>query len=128
MDQDIPQSFKDYYRRFGVEIEINATDGRSRPPGEKLPEGIFYVSQMLASNLNCRVDVAKWHHTHHNQSWIVKPDSSCGMEICSPVSKGTSGLEVICNVVDLLKLDPIVQADERCSLHVHVEVSDLSSD
>jgi hypothetical protein len=130
MDQGIlqPCSFRDYYRRFGAEIEINALDGRSRPPGEKLPDGIFYISQMLASKLQSRVEVAKWHHTHHNTGWVVKPDSSCGMEVCSPVSKGTKGLDNICRVVEYLHDDPLVVADERCSFHVHVEVNDLSSD
>lgn len=57
----------------------------------------------------------------------MKPDSSCGIEICSPVSKGWRGIHQICRVVEALG-DKGIAADSRCSFHVHVGVSDLSID
>jgi len=121
-------SFDEYYRRFGVEIELNATDGRSRPPGENLPEGIHYVGNLVSRTLHLPVEVNKWHHTHHNPVWVIKPDSSCGLEVCSPVSKGKYGIRHICQVVDAVDADPNLSADHRCSLHVHVEVGDLTQE
>jgi hypothetical protein len=120
--------FRKYYRRYGVEIEVNAMDGRARPPGENQPEGIHYVGLMVNKVLDCPVQINKWHHTHHNNAWVVKPDSSCGMEICSPVSKGTHGLNDIMRVIEAVRDDINVEVDERCSLHLHVEVADLSVD
>jgi hypothetical protein len=121
-------SFDEYYRRYGVEIELNATDGRSRPPGENLPEGIHYVGSLVSRTLCVPVEVNKWHHTHHNPVWVIKPDSSCGLEVCSPVSKGRFGMRNICQVVETLAADSNLSADQRCSLHVHVEVADLTQE
>jgi len=123
-----PLSFN-YDRRFGVEIEVNALDGRDfvKYPlhSGELPRGVEYVADLLRENLGKSVIINKWHYTHNNGEWVIKPDSSCGIEICSPVSKRWSGLKEICKVIELLKNDPLVKADHRCSLHVHVEVSDL---
>ncbi len=116
-------SFDENYRRFGVEIELNATDGCSK--SEDLPEGIYYVGNLVNKTLKKSVEIDKWGHTHHNNIWTIKPDSSCGLEVCSPVSKGRFGLREICKVVDALAGDSILTSDERCSLHVHVEVADM---
>ena len=116
----------DYSRRFGVEIELNSLDGRSRPLVRGNPVGSDYVANLISRSLSKTVEIAKWHHTHNNEFWIVKPDSSCGIEVCSPVSKGWKGLKDICRVVEGFSNDELIVADERCSLHVHVEVADLS--
>jgi len=128
MDSPKLLSFSECYRRYGVEIELNASDGRSRPPGENLPEGIYYVANVVCQALKVPVEVNKWHHTHHNHIWVVKPDSSCGLEVCSPVSKGMFGLRNICTAVDALGGDTEITADHRCSLHVHVEIADLTQE
>lgn len=118
-----------YMRRFGTEIEINAFDGRSRPLiEENLPEGAHYVGSRVHEATGEKVLLHKWGHDHNNDLWIIKPDSSCGMEVCSPVSKGWYGLKKICQVIDALRNEPKVTADNRCSLHVHVDVSDLTAD
>jgi hypothetical protein len=71
------------------------------------------------------VEVKSWHPTHNNHSWVIKPDSSCGIEICTPILKGEVGLESVCRVIDVLKKSDI-KSDNRCSLHIHVNIADLT--
>lgn len=119
-----------YDRRFGLEIEVNASDGRDfikMPLSEgELPKGIDYIADIIKENTKNRVSVEKWHYTHNNNSWVLKPDRSCGIEICTPVNKGWLGINDICRVLDVLNSDSTVVADSRCSLHVHVEVIDCT--
>lgn len=119
-------SFSKYLRRYGVELEVNSTDGICKRSTEGPPTGIDYVASIVSEVLADSVEVMRWGHTNHNSNWVVKSDASCGIEICSSVSKGKLGLDDICRVVDALAADPIVDADQRCSFHVHVEVADLS--
>lgn len=116
-------------RRFGVELEINAFDNRNRPLNHesgKLPDGIYYVGNLVQKTTDDNVTIHKWGNDHHNQDWIIKPDASCGMEVCTPVLKGWLGLMQVCKVVQAFSEDVKIKADDRCSLHVHVDVSDLS--
>ena len=116
-------------RRFGAEIEINSFDFRNRPIGNierKMPEGTHYVANLVQKASGSIVEIHKWAYDHNNSNWIVKPDSSCGIEICTPVLKGWVGLMEACKVVDALGNDQKINADDRCSFHVHVDVSDLS--
>ncbi|RTK93320.1 MAG: hypothetical protein EKK64_10445 [Neisseriaceae bacterium] len=113
------------YRRFGVEIEINSFDMRSKCLGT-LPDGIYYISSLVKNTIKNKVTVHEWGNDHYNDVWILKPDSSCGIEICSPVMKGWRGLSEVCRVIDALHEDESVQADNRCSFHIHVDVSDLT--
>ncbi len=120
----------DTNRRFGVEIEINAFDGRSRPLGHELgrmPDGIDYISNLLHKLVKDKVFIQKWGNNHNNGNWILKPDSSCGIEICTPVMKGISGIKTVCSVVDGFSKDSRVKADSRCSFHVHIDIHDLLS-
>lgn len=119
------------YRRFGAEIEINAFDMRDRPIGYldgKLPDGIHHVGNLVQKVTNDKVVIHKWSNDHDNQTWIIKPDGSCGMEVCTPVYKGWHGLMRTCRVVDGLKNDKKITSDHRCSFHVHIDVSDLSNE
>lgn len=119
----------DYFRRFGVEIEVNSFDMRNRPIGHqdgKLPEGIHYIANLVQKITNNTVLIHKWGNDHHNDTWIVKPDGSCGMEVCTPVFKGWHGVKQLCKVIDAFKKDIKMNADKRCSFHVHVDISDLS--
>jgi len=118
-------------RRFGVELEINAFDGRSRPFDYELgnlPKGIFYVSWLVQKVVKDKVFIQKWGNNHNNDSWILKPDSSCGIEVCTPVLKGIDGVKKVSAVVDAFSNDNNIKADQRCSFHVHVDVHDLSVD
>jgi hypothetical protein len=117
-----------YDRRFGLEIEVNAADSRDfvlfpLAKGE-LPLGIDYIGDAIKEITKKPVIVEKWHYTHNNQAWVLKPDRSCGIEICTPVSKGWYGIREIENVVN--KLAEICIGDHRCSVHVHVEVADCT--
>jgi hypothetical protein len=110
-------------------MEVNSFDMRNRPIGYedgKLPEGIHYIGNLVRKLTDERVLIHKWGNDHHNDCWIVKPDGSCGMEICTPVLKGWRGLKQVCYVADGLFQDRKISADERCSFHVHIDVSDLS--
>jgi hypothetical protein len=113
-------------RRFGVEIELNAFDLLSKPLNDKLlPKGIEEVACKISKTLCTNVVVTKWQNDHNNSNWGVKPDSSCGIEIVSPVLKGIHGIEKVCDVVDLIDKNNF-SADKRCSVHVHVDVSDMT--
>jgi len=120
----------DYKRRFGVEIEVNSLSGRDfiDYPLDKneLPDGIEYIGEKIVKNLKIPVILHQWHPTHNNNNWVLKPDSSCGIEVCSPVDKGAYGLNQICNVVDLISSDKKITIDDRCSFHLHVNLDDCS--
>lgn len=115
-------------RRFGIELEVNSFDGESRPPKNQRPAGIEHVSLVVGSAVpDVGSEIRGYEHTDGTSSqWIIKPDSSCGMEIVSPPLKGWNGLKKCLNVVDAIAADPKIQVDRRCSVHVHVEVADLN--
>lgn len=114
-------------RRFGVELEVNAFDGLDRPL-TGLPDGIGYIGNLVAKTCDKPVYICDWGYnsTNNNLTWIVKPDSSCGIEICSPVVKGVLGISETAQVVSALGKDDNVVSDDRCSFHVHVEVADCN--
>lgn len=119
----------DYVRRFGVEIEINAFDGRDRPIGYGdglLPEGVYYIGNLVQKLSEDRVLIRKWGNDHNNNMWIIKPDGSCGIEVCTPVMKGWNGVVRTCKVIEGFSKDLKIEADARCSFHIHVDVSDLT--
>lgn len=120
-------------RRFGVEIELNSFDGRDFkqfPLGRfQMPAGIHTITNLVKTQTNMLTDTTYHHSTHNNfDRWVVKPDSSCGFEVCSPPVTGEKGINQICGVVKALKEHPSVICDDRCSLHVHVNVQDLSKE
>jgi hypothetical protein len=113
-----------------MEIELNAHDGRDfvENPLEygELPRGIQYISSRIEEITKCSVTIDKWHYTHNNEGWVLKPDRSCGIEVCTPVSKGWWGLNQVSRVIDALAIDPYVRIDDRCSFHVHLDVNDCT--
>ena len=121
----------DYDRRFGIEIEFNVLDNRDfgmdTLDREELPKGTHYIGALLAELFKEKVEVHKWSHTDNNDCWVLKPDYSCGLEICSPVSRGKHGLRRICSAVDAMAMDNRLSADHRCSVHVHIEVKDCTA-
>jgi hypothetical protein len=121
-----------YNRRFGVEIEINAFDGRDfkRDPlsRREKPVGLDYIASLVSETVGYSAKATRWHHTHNNfTDWICKPDSSCGLEICSPAATGRAALREIEMVISALASDEKVRLDDRCSLHLHVNVADCIS-
>ena len=117
-----------FLRRFGIELEVNTLTGiiqRPNTEGGEIPVGSDYVARIVHKTTGDKVILQGWEHIHNNTGWIIKPDSSCGIEINSPILKGWSGLGKILRVIDGLRIAG-VNADRRCSLHVHVNIADLS--
>lgn len=121
-----------YARRFGMELELNSLDKRdfnAHPldhGANEQPKGIDYIAEIIQAGINKPVEIHGWHITNNNSCWVIKPDRSCGMELCSPVLKGWPGIKEICQVADILKADKKISIDNRCSLHLHVDVSDCN--
>jgi len=114
-------------RRFGVELELNSFDGENRPPKGDQPIGMHEIAQVVAeASPDDGCEIRSWEHTHNNRRWVAKPDSSCGLELCSPPRKGWKGLKDILTVVRALRKDDRINSDSRCSVHVHIEVADLN--
>lgn len=115
--------------RFGVEIELDAFDGRdfaAQPLGHgEMPAGASEVADIVAG-LGYEVQTHGWKHNHNNSVWTCKPDSSCGIELCSPVLD-EGGIPDVLRVMSALKTDPRVSAGEDCAFHVHVDVSEIVS-
>lgn len=129
MNNDIGKIYCNVFRRFGVEIELNSFDGRNRPVDYEfgvLPEGSHHIANLVHKSVRDKVFLQKWQNNHNNDCWILKPDSSCGIEVCTPVLKGMDGLRSVCSVVDAFARDVLVMSDQRCSFHVHVDVHDLN--
>lgn len=118
-----------FYRRFGVEIELNTLSGVIKRPNAdegEIPEGADYVACLVRKASGGSVEIAAWDYVHNNDKWVLKHDMSCGLEINTPVFKGWSGLESLLRVVEALSKDKLIKANELCSLHVHVGIGDLT--
>ena len=116
-------------RRFGLELELNSFDGKNRPDPGQQPAGIGEIAAVVAKaapDEGC--DVRPWEHTDGNKGWVAKPDSSCGLELCSPPFKGWGGLKKVLDVVNAIQKDERINADSRCSVHLHIEVADLDEE
>jgi hypothetical protein len=119
----------DVSRRIGVEIELNTPSGEIKPlKKNEAPEGADYVGLLVNKSTQKRTSIHGWHATHDNQSWIIKPDSSCGIEVCSPVGKGWEHIVSISQLAEDIRACGQIGADSRCSLHAHVDAHDLSDD
>lgn len=120
----------DYCRRFGSEIEVNALDGQIAQDGAQ-PSGIQAIANIVSRTLDTRCEIYNWSQgqraTESNTFWVVKPDGSCGLEVCSPISKGLHGISRGAAVVASLR-DGNIKADSRCSLHIHTEIADYSTE
>lgn len=111
--------------RFGVEIELNSFDCRDfvENPlvrGEK-PYGMDKVAEKL-SRIGFECEVHDWQYNHNPSCWSCKPDSSCGIELCSPVMDLNSKHK-LSEVLNCIKDDSEIPVDHRCSIHVHLELS-----
>lgn len=116
------------YRRFGAELELNTPNGvviRPNASDRQIAKGSDLVAHIVQKACEDTVHIIGWDHVYNNNKWIVKPDNSCGIEINTPVLKGWVGLKSLMKVSEALgRL--YNKADERCSLHVHVNISDLT--
>jgi hypothetical protein len=113
--------------RFGVEIELNSLDFRDfvKNPlanGER-PVGMDRIAEVV-SGLGFNCEIQDWQYNHNPSFWTCKPDSSCGLELCSPVLDGSSKDQLFL-VMDALSADDSILVDERCAFHVHLELSSM---
>ena len=119
-------------RRFGGEAELNSFDNRdfkvNKLKPDEQPEGIDAIAHIIRKVTGEQTDIMGWQFNHNNSGWICKPDSSCGIEVCTPVLNGWIGLKKLCQVLDAFSTNPKIKSDQRCSFHVHVDVRDLSDD
>lgn len=113
-------------RRFGVELEARPTMSFQR-----------MASLISSTGEPVRNLGGAYEHTRNNMDWVVKGDASCGdstnhwgLEVCSPVLLGVSGLTrlgtVMGKVVAYSTRYNKLLLSERCGLHVHVDVSDYT--
>lgn len=117
-------------RRFGVEIELNTFDGdikKTNIETKQIPTGMDYIACLVKEASRDSVQIVHWSYIHNNEDWVIKYDMSCGIEINTPVFKGWNGLNKLLRVVESLSNDEKIEANELCSLHVHVSVSDLNA-
>lgn len=116
------------FRRCGVELEFNTLSGNIHPklPKNQAPEGATEVAHVINKAIDDKVVVSGWAPTNNNLTWVVKSDSSCGIEVCTTILKGWTGLNSLLKAQQALAKAKIVKADQRCSLHVHVNVADLT--
>jgi hypothetical protein len=113
--------------RFGVEIELNSPDLRDfvKNPlkSGEYPSGMDRIASIV-SKLGFDCQLHEWRYNHNSSCWCCKPDRSCGIELCSPVLDKESKHQLFL-VMDALSDDPSVLIDERCSFHVHIELSSM---
>src|SRR3954471_24683945 len=104
-------------RRFGIEYEVLAFDGKSRADGGGQPVGIQIIAMVVHKAVPLdQVDLKGYEHTDNNTAFVVKPDSSCGVEVCTPILKGYDGLTRAVKVADAFRKDEQIKVDQRCSL------------
>jgi len=114
-----------FTKRFGVEIEFKSFDNRdfTYSPLRKgeLPEGIHHIAKAI-SDMGLESEVKDWQYSHNNPKWTCKPDSSCGIEVCSPVLDFDRICE-LSSVMDAFQKDDMIKVDSKCSFHVHFEMN-----
>lgn len=118
-------------RRFGVEVELNTSDGvvvTLDEQRQQIPKGAEYVAWLIKQTLHKSVEIRCWQYYHNSDMWLVKPDSSCGIEVCTPILNGWAGLKSLLQVIQAFKNSGKITADKRCSLHVHVNIADLTEE
>ena len=112
-------------QRFGIELEYNSFSEKSEE--NQLPLGMLEVAEVLMVALNKTINISKWHTTSDNDSWIVKPDSSCGFEVCSPIFKSENDLKELKDAIKAIRKSGIFKSDRKCSFHVHFELNNTSN-
>lgn len=119
-------------RKFGIELEVCSYDDRDfkevRLAGNEMPLGIDDVALTIMKGTCEQVIINKWHLTHNNTQWVLKPDSSCGIEICSPILAGVYGMRKLVSLISILKSNRMIHVDHRCGFHLHTDISDTGTE
>ncbi len=110
MDRLLKWNFK---RRFGLEYEFNENDKD-------------FMAEVVKETTEWNAIVCSYRHTEDNSNtWECKPDSSCGIELASPVLKGSFQLKLAAELLTTLK-DKGFNYNNNCGQHVHIEIRDFS--
>lgn len=105
-------------RRFGVEFEFNNFVENSVDRTQRAVKEVIDRTGQFS-------EIRPWEHTIDNfDLWVVKTDSSCGIEVVTPPISGPNALKNIGQVIDGLA-EIKARYNERCGLHVHVDLSDF---
>lgn len=100
-------------RKFGVEIEFLDTVSRQAVELAVRNKGISCFSE-------------GYNHDDNENYWKIVHDSSCGLELVSPILSGVAGLhqiEVVCEALNEVG----AKVNKKCGLHVHVDARGLGS-
>lgn len=106
-----------FNRKFGIEYEFsNRAASRERMAG--------IVRGITGQN----VEIHSYSHTCSNYNyWDCKTDSSCGIELVSPILSGPSKLKEAAEILPIL-LNNNFTINNRCGQHVHVEIKDFTEE
>ena len=65
---------------------------------------------------------------NNNDQWAIHPDSSCGLEMPTPILTGEHGLQRLELMIEVLKIvtGDQVSVNSRCGLHVHLGKAQFS--
>jgi hypothetical protein len=111
-------------RTFGVEVEFISSESQR--------ETVERINQYLESNgIDLVVSTASWNDC--SNGWRIKTDSSVsgrvdgswgeGLELVTPVLRGTEDLKNLIHVLDAIN-SIAIHVNRTCGLHVHIGVDD----
>jgi len=104
-------------RTFGLEIEFV---NRSSMSKDVLAQ---YINKKFRK-LDCIGE--GYNHTTQNH-WKIVTDSTCGLELVSPILSGKKGMENAKCIIDCLANIEGVTVNRDCGIHVHVGASDITT-
>jgi len=105
-----------FRRRFGIEYEFSNS---SRTLGT--------MSEIVREHTGQDAEVRHYEHTRGNNVWVCKTDSSCGIELVSPILTGPRQLKIAAEVLPHLQ-NGNFNHDTRCGQHVHIEIADYTEE
>jgi hypothetical protein len=120
-------------RKFGVELEVSPNIHKSQIGVMLEDYEMFYGT---ARPVVVTPEKTGWAFTNGNSYWHVKYDSTCGpigkphdygWEVASFIGKTEDDLDVISGAGDWLA-DHGVKTNNNCGYHIHVDVSDFTSE
>lgn len=103
-------------RTFGIEIEFNNQSNLTQSQLANHINSKFRRLECLSESYN--------HNT--NAHWKIVTDSTCGLELVSPILSGQQGMKEAQDVIDTLHSVEGVQVNRSCGIHVHVGCEDIT--
>lgn len=106
-------------RKFGVEIEF-------RDRAARWDETMSFRETIAAALTAAGIETVVESYNHRTRRhWKLTTDSSCGLELVSPVLHGFEGLNAVRKALEVLAANGVV-VDNSCGLHVHHDAADFS--